>query len=352
MSQKISVLVTGIGGLVARQIALSLLLDDRFEVVGCDSNPLNAFIYEDSGVRSIHIVPPVSSPDYLDALSGICELENIDFLAPTGETEIAVLASERSSLAPSSSIPHADYVSLFGSKWRTNQALADVAGDPLVPRTVQIETEEDINNAIAQFGVPIWIRASVGQAAETAFPAHDFEGGRAWMTLRNGYGSYIASEYLPGRNLAWTALYDNGELLCSTLHERVQYFNTMAAPSGVTGVASVSRTVHDDGPGPMGNRAVRHIQDLVGLPLNGIITADMKEDRNGMARITEINPRPTNTLHLAEAGCNFATHLVDISMARSITAPQYNACKPDIYYLRDIDCRPTIIPGDQLRTAR
>lgn len=352
MSNKTVVLVTGIGGLVARQIALALIKDGRFDVIGCDCDPLSAFLYEDSGIRALHIIPRAEDSRYLDALKNICELENVTFLAPTGEREIEVLSNAQLNIGASLKIPDPDYVAIFGSKWRTHQSLNDIAGEAVVPKTMQLQSDVDIGVAIEQFGAPVWIRASVGQAAETAFPASDVESGQAWLTLRRGYGSYIASEYLPGRNLAWTALFDDGRLACSTLHERVHYFNAMAAPSGVTGVASVSRTVHDDAPGLVGNCAISHIQELVGKPLNGIITVDMKEDQDGAARITEINPRPTNTLHLAEAGCNFAAHLVDLSMGRSVSAPLYNACEPGVYYLRDVDCRPVILPEDQLKSSQ
>jgi predicted ATP-grasp superfamily ATP-dependent carboligase len=347
MTDRLVILVTGLGGLVARQMALSLMDDGTNRVIGCDSDHLKPFLYQEDNVSDIHILPHVSDEKYLDAMSELCRTENVSLIAATGEAEVEVLASTAPQTNLPICLPDIDFIRVFRSKWETYKIL--FAADPaLVPRTMMLMEDADIEIALTTYSTPVWIRGCVGQAAETAFRASTAALGAAWLLIRDGHGTYTASEFLPGRNLAWTALYDNGDLVCSTVHERVSYFNAAAAPSGVTGVAAVSRTLHDDQVGHVGAQAIKAVSQCIGKQLSGIVTLDMKEAEDGSPKVTEINPRPTNTLHLTKAGCNFAAALVEVSQGKRPNYPQFNACRPAVYYLRDIDCPPIILDETDL----
>jgi len=342
MSERLSVLVTGLGGLVARQVALSLVEAGRFRVIGCDSDRFKPFLYQSREIEDIRIVPPVSDARYVAAFNELCRAENIALVAATGEAEVEALKAAGDAITAPLFLPSLAHFNMFHSKWLTYQALTET-DEGLVPRTMMLMAENDIDRALELYGSPIWIRGCIGQAAETAYCARDAQSGKAWLQLRAGYGAYTASEFLPGRNLAWTALYDQDELICSTVHERVSYFNAAAAPSGVTGVASVSRTLHDEAVCKVGARAIEAVGRAIADPLSGIVTLDMKEAADGSAKVTEINPRPTNTLHLTRAGCNFAAALVDVALGGRPDYALHNACRADVYYLRDIDCLPIIL---------
>lgn len=97
----------------------------------------------------------------------------------------------------------------------------------------------------------------------------------------------MCSEYLPGRNLSVELVYHEGELLAWFAKERLSYLVTSVQPN-VAGIGSsaVSRCIDDSNARDVAVWAVRAIDKR---PC-GIYAVDMKEDKFGQAKVTEINP--------------------------------------------------------------
>ena len=344
-----TVLITGIGGLVARQVYYSLKLSSNsYRLITCDCNVYSPVIYTDEIYKNFKIVPNSLDSEYFNEINKICNEEIVDYLFITNEKELEIVIKSPEKLNVLFLLPHKKYFDIFHSKYKTNNLLSKFNEYKIVPESLRINSIDDISYAFNIFGYPIWLRSSVGQAAFTAKSANTVDDAKSWIESKGGYCDYIASEFLPGKNLAWTCLYFNNELICSTVHERISYFMGKAIPSGISGIANISRTVHRDDVCRIGENAIELILKKTGVSLSGIITIDMKEDKNQNPLITEINPRPTNTLHLTKAGCNFAELLLEVYEGKKIKKPKYNACDADFYYLRDVDCPPIIIRKDEL----
>ena len=346
---KKNILVTGIGGAVAYQVLQCINLNkDKYRTFATETNPNNAYIYQNETIDKIYITPPAAHPLYFEKLNEICERESIDYAFITNEIEIDIHLKQPEKFNYKILLPENAYFNIFHSKYDTYKILNNNVDIKLVPNTILLNNVEDIKNAFSEYGSALWVRASIGQAAQTAYKAENLKQAKLWVTLKNGFGKYTASEFLPGKNLAWTSLYYKNELICSTVHERISYFNSLSSQSGVTGIATALRTLHRLDVCQVSEKAINTIIKEVRQPLSGIITIDLKEDSHGSPLVTEINPRPTNTYHLAKAGCNFATLLIEVADGGRPSLPKYNACRASVYFLRNIDCPPVIIDEKDL----
>ncbi|MBK8078811.1 MAG: hypothetical protein IPK25_00090 [Saprospiraceae bacterium] len=110
--------------------------------------------------------------------------------------------------------------------------------------------------------------------------------------------NFIASEYLPGRNLACKMLYFRGKLMRAACGERIHYIMAKVSPSGITGNTSFGRLINDKGVFETAKKAMEIMFELTGAEKHGFYTVDLKEDSKGNPFITEINVR-----HVAFTQC-------------------------------------------------
>lgn len=147
---------------------------------------------------------------------------------------------------------------------------------------------DHINLARDQFGLPFWLRASRGAGAKGAIKVTSGEQAFHWLRFwqsRDADFEWIAEEYLPGRDFAWSSVWCDGELITSFARERLEYLYPHLTPEGLTGTPTVARIVCDDVVNATAEAAVR----AVDAKPNGIYSVDLKEDAAGIPRATEIN---------------------------------------------------------------
>lgn len=91
MKERISVLVTGVGGRsIGHQILHGLLLlGSKYRVVVCDADSFSYGLYE---CPNRHRVPRADSATYVDAVLSLVRRENIDVILPGTEPEVRVLS--------------------------------------------------------------------------------------------------------------------------------------------------------------------------------------------------------------------------------------------------------------------
>ena len=70
-----------------------------------------------------------------------------------------------------------------------------------------------------------------------------------------------------------------------------EYFMGHLAVSGVTGNINRGRLVNDERARTLAEQAVRFVAGLAGEPAHGLLTVDLREDRSGALKVTEINVR-------------------------------------------------------------
>jgi hypothetical protein len=147
---------------------------------------------------------------------------------------------------------------------------------------------ESLDYAAEMFGLPFWLRSATGAGAKAATLVEDVKTGFHWIKYWETRGEtieWVAEEYLPRRDFCWTGLYRHGTLYASFARERLEWLYPHLAPSGRTGTPTVSEVVHDERVNVTAKLAV----EAVDAEPNGIFCVDLREDREGVPRPTEIN---------------------------------------------------------------
>lgn len=344
MKEPVKILVTGAGGPGTVNLTRSLLAaPEPVFLVGTDASPYYvnlALTHEKS------VVPRCSDTDrYVAAIIGLCEKFDIDLVMPNSSVEMMVLTRFRDRVPARMKVPSLRTQEISASKWLTWQAFRE-AGIP-VPETVVIENPDDVRKAFEIIGSsPIWFRGAgipgrgVGGAA---LPCGTFEEAAGWIQFHSGWGSFIASEFLPGDNLTFLGIFDHGRLVASQGRKRDAYVIPHVSPSGITGAPAVCHTISRDDINQLGPDCVHAIDP----EFDGVAFVDFKCDKNDMPRPTEINAGrfgTTNHFYTA-AGFNFPWLMAMMALDRSIPeiSSRYNVLPDDLYWIRTLDAGPVLM---------
>ena len=88
---------------------------------------------------------------------------------------------------------------------------------------ILIESREDLEQAADRLGLPLWLRATEGAGGLGSTPVDHVDVGWHWIQywrMRGKDWRFVAHELLGGRNLAFTSLWNDGEIVCSQVRER------------------------------------------------------------------------------------------------------------------------------------
>jgi carbamoyl-phosphate synthase large subunit len=195
------------------------------------------------------------------------------------------------------------------------------------------------NVAANTFGLPFWLRSSVGAGAKCATLVEDVKTAFHWAKYWESRGEtveWVAEEYLPGRDFCWTGVYRRGILYASFARERLEWLYPHLSPSGRTGTPTVAVTVHDERVNETAKRAV----EAVDSEPNGVYGVDLREDRAGVPRPTEINAGrfPTTSPLYHELGPNLVDLYVRLGAGEAFEPWGDDIYPAGIQLLRHIDC--------------
>ena len=347
-----TVLVTGTGGPLGSNVVRSLRLAmPKQRLVGTDANRWHLPL---SLTDETYFIPLARErAAYASALRDIAERESVDVIIPTHPVEVRAVAElrDRGQLGPmATALPNTEVIEIADDKARTHKRLAG-KGVP-VPGTLELGARDDLSRAMRELrgaDEPIWVRGTgapglgIGGAA---LPCRDEGVAAAWIDHHKGWGKMAASEYLPGANLTWMAAFSKGVLLAAGARERLEYVLPHVSPSGITGAPAVTRTVARDDVAAIGEAAVRALDPAP----HGVYFVDLKEDRQGQPRVTEINAgRCGTTVHFySEAGFNFPKLLVRLARGDAVEplADPNRAVQVGWYWIRTLDCGPVLLRSD------
>jgi carbamoyl-phosphate synthase large subunit len=169
---------------------------------------------------------------------------------------------------------------------------------------------------------------------------------RNWVLINPGVDTFLASEFLPGRNLACKLLYFGGKLVRAACAERVNYIMAKVAPSGITGNTSFGRLLNEPQLVSVAEKAMDYLFKETGAAKHGFFTVDFKEDATGKPMITEINVRHVAfTQCFAAAGANFAEDTIRLLSGDSTFDTNYfqYVFSDGLIFLRDVDCNPILM---------
>jgi len=285
------ILITGVGGVTPRSFAQALRKYSKYayyELVGTDSNKYALGLYMTELFNKTYLVPRVNDPDYWPVIDSIIEKERIDIAVINPELEVVEWAKRAMSYQFPLKVllPHYELASRLVDKAILSEALEPYG---LVPRSFTLDIESLRKDKILKLEYPFWIRSALGSSGLGAMKINSFDELQNWINVNPKVEKFLASEFLPGRNLGCKMLYHNGELLRSAIAERVYYVMAKVAPSGITGNTCFGRLVNSPEAFSVASKAMDIMFEKTNTPKHGFFTVDLKEASDGTPMVTEVN---------------------------------------------------------------
>lgn len=341
MAIKSNVLITGACGVTSRSFVRALnqseYFKDKLNFIGTDICK-NLFGIFEGLYEKIYKVPSFNHPRYREIISDIIEKEKIEFAVIIPEPEV-LYWSENPFNVKFHKIP-AQFAKVAISKLNLYTLLKNTGLVPRFQIMNKYTCEEDI-----KLIYPVWIRDySEGSTSGLgSFLAQNFHQLQAWLNINYGNDNFMLSEYLPGRNLACFLLYNNGELIKYGVAERQEYIMAKVSVSKITGNTSKGKLLNYHDAYIIAKKAVDSVIQTTGEAMNGLIVVDLKEDKNGIAKVTEINIRHVAfTSSFAMGGLNFPeTQFLIMTEQKELINPEQTIIFPENnIILRDVDGIP------------
>jgi carbamoyl-phosphate synthase large subunit len=346
---KLNILITGACGVTSRSVVRSLKVSAHFgqaRFVGTDICE-NLYGIAEGLYDVLYRVPNSADDGYTEAINKICKREQIDLAIVIPELE--VLHWTHHQMGVPSLLPPAKFCRVAGSKIELYRTLEHSG---LVPRFQIIKRGVLLAEFEPAWGWPCWIRDhGVGSTSgRGSLLASNLDELKAWVVLNPKIDSFMISEYLSGRNFACHLLYYQGKLIKTGSYERLAYFMGRIAPSGISGNISRGRLLNDARILDVSRAAIDEICSRTGETMHGLVAVDLRENRNAVPMITEINLRHVAcTSAFAAAGNNLAEAQVfaTLGMPDRVGTIEHSY-PPANYILRDIDGPALWVPELEL----
>ena len=348
------ILITGVGGPTPRSIARTLKELSAYkecELIGTDINKYAVGLYQKDLFDFSYLIPKVTDANYWDVIKDIIAKHHIDFAIVQPELEVIEWSRKAvtEELPCKVLLPEHDLVNALVDKATMTEHLEPY---DVVPKSVRVDPKNiDIESVKEKIGFPFWIRSTSGSSGLGSLKVESEPALRNWITINPNVEEFLASEFLPGRNLACKLLYFEGKLLRSAIGERVNYVMAKVAPSGITGNTSFGRLINDESVFDVSKKALELIMEKVGAKKHGFFTVDLKEDENGNPKLTEINVRMVAfNACFAIGGINFPEDMLrllegDITYDKEFKLFEFDE---DLIFLRDVDALPIIMNENDL----
>jgi len=348
------VLVTGAGGPAGINFVKSLkIISETMFLVGTDSD--KHFMYL-APTEKKYLLPKATQASYIDSLNDIIRKEEVEFVHAQPDLEVEVISENREKLEAGVFLPSKQTIRVCQNKLRS----ASVWQKKNVPvaKFIELRRESDIDKAFEELGSTIWIRATQGAGGRGSTPAPNRETAISWINYWKARGvnwTFVAQEFLLGRNMAFHSLWKDGELLTSMARERLEYIYPHLAPSGITGTPAVQKTIHDPTINKIGTDAVLSID----ANFNGIACVDLKENDKGVPCVTEINAGRmfTTSFFFSYASeklrkdcyANIPYLYVKLAFNEKIpNIPKYDVLPENVYWIRHIDAPAKLVKNGKV----
>jgi hypothetical protein len=347
------ILITGVGGVTPRSFAQALRKYSKYayyELIGTDSNQYALGLYMQELFNKSYLVPKVSDPEYWPVIDRIIESEKIDYAVINPELEV-VEWSRRSinyRFPLKVLLPAYNLASVLVDKSKLSEILEPYG---IVPKSFTITRQELSDKTKLKLDYPFWIRSALGSSGLGSMIINSTEELRNWINVNPKVEKFLASEFLPGRNLGCKMLYSDGKLLRSAIAERVYYIMAKVSPSGITGNTCFGRLVNAPNVFEVAKQAMNIMFEETKTPKHGFFTVDLKEDVNGKAMVTEVNVRFVAFAQCyAAGGANLPEDLIRVLDADPLFDNEFKLYEfeKDLVFLRDVDEQPIIMKESQL----
>jgi carbamoyl-phosphate synthase large subunit len=348
------ILVTGAGGAPGANFISSLRLvkGESFYIVGADINKYHLELTR--GLDAKYILPTVDSPNYLEKLNEIIEKEKIDFVHSQPEQEVLFISKNKDKVNAKTFFPKPETLAITNDKAVLNQLFQK--NNIQVPRAYHIKNESDIQMAfdnLLRFQDKVWLRATHGAGSRASLPVNTMLQATGWIdywTKMKGLkiSDFMISEFLPGGEFAFQSIWHEGELITSMVRKREEYLFGNLFPSGQSSSPSVAITVHRDDINELATKAIK----LADIKASGIFCADIKENKDGVPCLIEINAGRffTTSNNFSTAGLNMPYYYVKMALEGIESLPKlpkYNGIPAGWYWVRLMDMGYKLVKGEK-----
>jgi hypothetical protein len=348
------ILITGVGGPTPRSFAIALKkysFYKRYELIATDINPLSVGLYQGELFSKSYVIPRCTDSNYWDVIERIVRENNIEYAVILPELEVMEWSkrNEAGKLPCKALLPDSIMAELLVDKAKMTEILKPL---DIVPNSVEFARDEkNLQQVFEKLGSDFWVRSTSGTSGLGSLKVDSIESLQNWVQINPNVKQFLASQFLPGRNLACKLLYFEGKLLRAACGERVNYIMSKVAPSGITGNTSFGRLLNEPRLVEVAIKAMNHLFEFTHAKQHGFFTVDFKEDDNGKLYITEINVRHVAfTQCFAAGGANFASDTLRLLSEDNTFDKEYKMYEfeKDLIFLRDVDSIPILMKETEL----
>ena len=339
--------IGGAGGAPSNNFIRSLRESARGHyLIGASSVPSDLMLAD---VDEKHVVPNATAPTYKKCILALLARTRPAFMHVQSDYEVLAVSrirEEIGSLGVRLFLPSAQTIENCVDKEKSYRIWA-AAGLP-VPRTILLNTPDDLTRAFSELGARIWIRATVGGGGRGALPVASFEFARSWIDEYGGWGSFTAAELLTERTVTWQSIWYDGGLIVAQARRRHKWNYGNRTLSGVTGITGVGETCSDE---DVTRTALDAIAAVDSRP-HGVFCVDMTYDRSGVPNPTEINIGRffTTSYFFTKAGLNFPEIYCDLGLEGRFPSLErkINPLPDGLVWIRGMDVTPVLTTREEL----
>lgn len=339
------IMIAGAGSSQSNGVINCLLKDkEENEIIGIGSDRYDLML---CNAHKKYIIPHSTQPDYKETLLRILQIEKPDMIHFNHDVELAVALKFEDEIRATGVrlfVPDYETIDTCVYKHKSWRKFKDAGIS--VPENQMIFTEDNLKRAFEELGNAegnVWFRPMIiGNGARGAFMTNDFEEAKEWIENANAWGNYMAAEVLPGENVTWMAIWDQGELIVAQGRKRGAWAYSAMSPNGISGLTKIGITYSSAELDKIGIACCKAVSKIP----HGIYGVDLKCDKSGIPNPTEINiSRFFATVEFfAEAGLNMPVILKDLCIYGKKTQIQ-RICNPlpdDLLWIRGMDERPVL----------
>ena len=352
-----TLLITGIGGLTPRSIAT--VIRDKYpdyHVIGIDvDKKAVGFFMSHNGrklVDEYFVCPRCDSPDYFSFIEKLAVEKHIDYAFVQPEAEIVAWGDyyEKYGKHPVTTFMGCK---LLSESLRDKAIMASLLeGTDFIPKTIKVtQKEPKFHEVEHEIGFPCWIRATEGTGGLGSLRLDNLDSYKSWLFINSKIEEFTVSEFLTGRHLANQMLYYNNEYVKGAALECAEYVMASTAPSRVTGNTHFARFLNEDRINKFCDDCIKYLCAKLNVHAHGILSFDLKEDKNGHMKVTEVNIR-----HMAYTGVmsRVGFDLIGDTMtiyedgnADRVVRDQYHHYDKPYVFLRDVDVEPIVLESEE-----
>ena len=349
-----TVLITGIGGLTPRSIAKTIRNNHpEYKLIGCDIDKKAMGFFMDGLLDEYYVCPRCTSAEYFPWVEKLVLDKGIDYAFVQPESEIVEWADyfEKNGKYP---CPVFMGSKLLSVSLKDKSIMAELLkGTEFIPKTIKVTQQNPkFVEVEKEIGFPCWIRATEGTGGLGSLRLDDIASYKSWLFINSQISEFTVSEFLTGRHLANQMLYYNGEYVKGGALECVEYVMANVAPSKVTGNTHFGRFLNEDRINEFCDKCIRFLEKKLGVQAHGVLSFDLKEDKNGNLKVTEVNIRHmAYTGVMAQVGFDLIEDTIKIMEDGNCNnverAPYYHYDKSYVF-LRDVDVEPIVLESEEV----